>query len=196
MLVRGVLGRLGPASTSTHDIIQLSKLVVRASITQYSRSICTQSNARNALEKSSSVFAHSYSPSVRTITTSRARATTTPKTTRKKSTAKTASSSDGRKKKAGRPKKTAAKKKSAPKRRALTEKGKAKLEAKKAHDALKELKAKALLTEPKRKPDTAYLVIMTENVKPGTSAASEMKAVAEKYKNLSASEKEVRIVVG
>jgi len=73
-----------------------------------------------------------------------------------------------------------------------TEKQKQAAAKKKERDELKELKEAALMhTEPKKKPDSAYRVFVTENISKGTKASEHMKEVAAKFKTLSAAELEV-----
>jgi hypothetical protein len=83
-----------------------------------------------------------------------------------------------------------------PKKRAQTEKQKATAAKKKERDELKELKAATLsATEPKRKPDSAYRVFVTENAIKGVNAAQHMKETAAKFRELSAAELEVRPIL-
>lgn len=86
-------------------------------------------------------------------------------------------------------------KKAAPKKREQSEKSKATAQLKKERQEIQELKEKALLTEPKKLPDTAWLVLNTELTpkeqigKFGDAA----KENAQKYKDLTPSEREVSV---
>lgn len=74
------------------------------------------------------------------------------------------------------------------KKRALTPEEKAKAE-------VKELKERALLKEPRKSPDTAWKVYVSQELKGasvGQDLAGSTRAVSERFKNLSTSELEVR----
>jgi hypothetical protein len=75
-----------------------------------------------------------------------------------------------------------------------TEKQKAASAKKKEREELKELKETALMaTEPKKKPESAYKVFVTQNILKGVKATEHMKEAAAKFKTLSAAELEVRL---
>lgn len=83
-----------------------------------------------------------------------------------------------------------------PKKRVLSEKQKLAAVKKKEREELKELKDTALMkTEPKKRPDSAYRLFVTENAAKGVNAAQHMKETAAKFKELSAGELEVRLVL-
>lgn len=108
----------------------------------------------------------------------RGRPKTASKTTKRKATTKAAKS-----------KKAAAK----PKKKVPTAKQKQAAAKKREREELKELKETALMhTEPKKKPDSAYRVFVTENMNKGVKASEHIKEVASKFKTLSAAELEVR----
>lgn len=75
-----------------------------------------------------------------------------------------------------------------------TEKQKAAAAKRKEREELKELKDTALMaTEPRKKPESAYKVFVTQNIPKGTKASEHLKETAAKFKTLSAAELEVRI---
>lgn len=121
-------------------------------------------------------------------TTRRPRATAS---TTKKSPASTNRQASGARKTPGRPKKKAAPK--GPKKRVQTEQQKAAAAKRKERHDLKELKEHALsATEPKKKPESAYRVFITENTVKGSSAAQQIKELGQKFRALGAAELEVR----
>lgn len=74
-----------------------------------------------------------------------------------------------------------------------TEKQKAAAAKKREREELKELKETALMaTEPKKKPESAYKVFVTQNIPKGVKATEHMKEAAAKFKTLSAADLEVR----
>lgn len=87
--------------------------------------------------------------------------------------------------------------KKVPAKKLLTEEQKAALLKKKAREAFKELKAKALLSPPKKKPSTLWQVILAEGIVKGPRAgggsgfADETPKLAEKMRNLTPAEIEV-----
>lgn len=93
-------------------------------------------------------------------------------------------------------KKPAAKKKAAAKPKAkavkpkkfLTPEQKLKKEAKELRQEIKDLKVTALLSEPKKLPDTAWLVYSSANVVPGSPVGVQMPAVSRQFRSLSSSE--------
>ena len=192
MLCRGALGRLAneAAKQSTTDVVQLARHLHRVKL---------YNNIANAVKTTSVVLL----PSTRAYAT----ATTIPHRGRPKkgsvgekaakSRKRTATTKAPAKKAAPKRKKKAAapKKKAAPKRKVLTEAQKAKSADRKKAVEIRELKKTALLgQEPKRRPYTAWTVFSAENIPKGTSSSNLgglMKENAAKYRDLSASEKEV-----
>ncbi|KAH7376557.1 hypothetical protein B0T11DRAFT_22522 [Plectosphaerella cucumerina] len=140
-------------------------------------------------------------PALRTFTTSlRFRspdASEKPATKTKKATTatkKTAAKPKAATKAAAAKKKPAAKKKAAAKPKAvkpkkvLTPEQKLKKEAKELRQEIKDLKVTALLSEPKKLPDTAWLVYSSANVVPGSPVGVQMPAVSRQFRSLSSSE--------
>ncbi|OCL05103.1 hypothetical protein AOQ84DRAFT_379910 [Glonium stellatum] len=195
MLARGLLCRLAAdvPKTSTHDLSQLSRLIHRAVITHNATSIRFVRAVSHANKLSLAIPRRSYA------TTNKKPATTT---TRAKTTVKKAAAAKGAaEKKAAPKKKTTAKKKAAPKRRVrakaskkpLSEQALEKAAAKKTRIRLNELKKKAL-TEPKKRPYTAWSVYMTEisrsAAKDGRSASKITAEFGPKYQNFTPAERE------
>ena len=165
--------RDAPAVSSSSNIRRL--LPLRTSSTTHSRRpLLTRS-----IESQWRSYATRGRPKVGGAATGlRGRPKTASKTTKRKATTKAAKS-----------KKVAAKLK----KKVPTEKQKQAAAKKKEREELKELKETALMhTEPKKKPDSAYRVFVTENMNKGVKASEHMKEVASKFKTLSAAELEVR----
>ncbi|KAI9710939.1 MAG: hypothetical protein M1820_002376 [Bogoriella megaspora] len=193
MLRRLVLGRLSTdlskkpsvdLAHTSHKLNQLTLSINRAAAPRHflSRSLHTSPRFWNAAAKSTS-------------RTTRGRGRPSAKTTKTtKSTRSTKSKADPKKKAA--PRKRTAKKttKAAkkPRRRVLSEKGKARAEAKKGRDDIKQLKEIALLsTEPHGGPQGAWLVFAHENIKGRKqNAAAGQKELGERFRNLGPAERE------
>jgi hypothetical protein len=95
----------------------------------------------------------------------------------------------------GSPKKAAAKAKAKakPRKKVPTEKQKAAAAKRKERDELKQLKEKALMhTEPKKKPDNAWTVFYSQQHSTGGKVAERARAASAQFKELSATELEVR----
>ena len=127
--------------------------------------------------------------------TSKGKATKTKATKSKRKTA-TTKSKGGRKKGAAKKKargkgaKYSKKAKKIRKARKLTEKQKANAKFKKERAQLRHLKEEAL-KQPKKLPQTAWTVLLTETTKKGTPLAQSAKEAAQRYRTMSSSEREV-----
>lgn len=92
------------------------------------------------------------------------------------------------KKAATKPKAAAAKKKAAPKPKAVKKVKKEVTPEAKLKKDIKNLKAIALLDEPKKLPENSWTVFTAENVKAGTTADNQIVDVAREYRSLSESQ--------
>merc|ERR1712230_113853 len=93
------------------------------------------------------------------------------------------------KKKTAKPSKKKAAKKSKPKTRAKKAPSKTSI-AQKARKAQLDLRAKALLDEPKQLPSTAYMLVLVEESKNGGPIKSRSASASQRYKSLSPEERE------
>jgi hypothetical protein len=163
----------------------LAEHAIRTSITRsFARAIATEA----VKARTSRTATHTTKSRALATTTKKpkAKAAAKPKPKKKKVVAK--------KKAVAKKKKVAPKKKAAPKRKVLTERQKTLAEKKKEREGIIALKAAALV-EPKTKPDNAWVVFMSEFTKEGTGpVTTKIKDAAVKFKALSASELEVRVV--
>ncbi len=134
-------------------------------------------------------------------TASKRRATastsTTGTTTKRTAAAKKPAAKKATKATPKRKTKAKAKPKPKPRRRVLTEKQKADKEKKAAGQKVTGIRKTALLSPPSAKapkqlPSTAYLVSSTENFSKGTDIAANARANADRYKNLTLEDREVR----
>jgi hypothetical protein len=181
----------GAAKTSTHDVPQLTRALHHLSLAPQ----LSQNSVRAGINRSFARALTTKAVKVRTTKKVVAKTKTGAKAKAKATRAKPKKKVAAKKKAAPKKKKKVLAKKVAPKRKVLTERQKDLAEKKKDRDALKALKATALI-EPKPKPDNAWIVFMSEATKEGSgSAASKLKEAGANYKALSPSELEVRDTV-
>lgn len=165
---RAAIRRVGAGAGSTNKLLQSTWFVHHASArTQFALSL-----------------RRLYATSLKTTKTVTKVSKTSAKPKAKKAAPKKAKAKAVKKKPVKKAvKKVAAKPKRKPKR--LTPEAK-----EKAH--IKELKAAALFTAPKRKPQTVWLLVVAQEASKGTSAPVSAKGASAKYKSLSPAEIEVR----
>jgi hypothetical protein len=192
MLVRGLLGRLTAevSRTTSHDLPQLAALAHRAALRR-----CAVSS-RHALIAPELFAGRAGGPRRFATAAGEGAAATSSAGKGAKKTKSTGAA--GKAKKTGTTKKRGVKAKAKPKkkkaavtRKPLSEAQKARREHAKALEKNKLLKLQALLTEPKQKPASAWTVLFMEDVKKGGSVTEVMRSAKERYRNLSASEREV-----
>lgn len=178
-----------PASTSRVAFSQLTsahlnKLSRRQNVIKYAFRGFTNTALRS--EAASKTAAPKKGRTAGTKTTTKKTTATKKPATKKAATKKPA---------AKKPKKKAVKAK--PKKKVLTPEQKAekktKADALKKRTHIKALKEQALLTGPKQLPRTAWAVVFAEQNSGAGSITDKAKTAAEKYKNLSASEREVSL---
>lgn len=184
---------IGGSQSSTGRVGQWTWQVQRVCVSQNS-SYAPQSNSANNGQLRYSLK-RSYVTATKSAAKPRATRTTTAKTTKKpvKKVAKKAA----KPKVKAKPKKKAVAKKAKPVKKVLTEEQKAKRAEVKAKNALKELKATALLNQPHGLPATAWGVVLAETMRDlagfkANGIGGQAAVAAAKYKSLTPSEREVR----
>lgn len=185
---KAAIRRVGAGAGASHSrrVAQCTWQLQRLSVSQNSAQTESSHNLQFSLP-----HGRSYVTATKTVTKPRAKkaATTTKKPAAKKVAAKKPAAKKPKKKK------VVAKKK--PIKKVLTEEQLARRKEKEDKTKIKELKALALLDEPKSLPSTAWRIVFGEGVPAQIAAAGEtdLKAASaqlvQKYKNLSASEREV-----
>lgn len=218
MLVRGLVSRLTAdvTRTPTHNLAQPARLVQRISLAHHASSQVLPRWSSYALPCGAHLVRRSYGTAVSKVSRTKSTGTQTAdppaKRAYKKRTASTTTPEPGKaatpRKATGRPKRTAAPKKKPapkktkakpkakpkPKKKVPSEKEQERAVLKKEVDRIRELKAKAL-QEPKQQPHTAWNQLAAEFIKQNSgSLAEKSKSAAEKYRNLTSEEREVRIV--